>query len=38
MGAHKKQEAKTSLQVTSGLANLAVLPRDNVESGSNEKL
>jgi hypothetical protein len=40
MEAHKKQEAKpkTSMRVTSGLANLAAMPRDHVESGTNEKL
>jgi hypothetical protein len=40
MGAHKKQEAKPqrSMRITSGLANLAAMPRDNVESATNEKL
>jgi hypothetical protein len=40
MGVHKKPEAKAnrSMRITPGLANLAAMPRDNVESGSNEKL
>jgi len=40
MRAHKKQQtkAKRSMRITSGLANLAAMPRDNVESGTNEKL
>jgi hypothetical protein len=40
MGAHKKPEAKPkrSMRITPGLGNLAAMPRDKVESGSNEKL
>jgi hypothetical protein len=40
MGAHKKQETKPkrSMRITSGLANLAAMPRDNVESGTNQEL
>jgi len=40
MGAHKKQEAKPkrSMRITSNLANVAAMPRDNFESATNEKL
>jgi len=40
MAAHKKQQAtpKRSTRITSGLANLAAMLRDSVESGTNEKL
>jgi hypothetical protein len=37
MGAPKKPEAKPkrSMPITPGLGNLAAMPRDKVESGSN---
>jgi hypothetical protein len=40
MAADNKQDAKPkrSMRITSGFANLAAMPRDNVESGTNEKL